>query len=95
MIPVEVTYSDLRPTVAFGMDNAEENFEKGVLTKSRLWGYEKEQRVIDHLRGPGVHRYAIESRLYAVIAGMKISNDNFLKLKSDVDFAKKSITWRG
>ncbi|WP_339064894.1 DUF2971 domain-containing protein [Teredinibacter turnerae] len=90
LIPFPITYSKKRPVIKYGKENDEDLIDKSILTKYIDWSYEKEQRVIEHLRGPGIHCYQRESRLNSVISGMNISMENLKTLKNDVESIRKT-----
>jgi hypothetical protein len=71
----EVEYVDERPTVAIVTDaeDREVLFRRGLATKSKVWGYEREYRAIN-LDGPGPVRFD-PSLLTGVILGARIARD--------------------
>lgn len=90
LIPVEVTYCENRPKLKFGIDPENDAIEKIVYSKAKLWEYEREHRVTDHVRGPGIHSYSRDKLLVGVIAGMKMNDGNYLKLQNIVSDLKSS-----
>lgn len=75
LVPHEVQYQKNKPLVSF-FDDAEEKRRKYFLIKGHDWCYEQEERVIDYVRGQGIHPYD-RSILNSVIVGMKMDNDNY------------------
>lgn len=89
LFPLEVNYSAERPALKYGVDSNQENLEKLMLTKSILWEYESEYRVIDQTRGPGIHSYHRDKVLCSVIAGMNISDTNYDLLGKEVSLLRE------
>jgi len=58
--------------------------DKQLLAKSLDWKYEKEERVIDHERGHGIHKYRRDEILASVISGMRMDKSVFKILESAV-----------
>ena len=58
MVSLPIKYQEDRPVVAIGIEDFDSLLEKQSLTKSSDWAYEDEVRVIDHVRGPGIHSYS-------------------------------------
>ncbi len=54
LLPLPVTYQSGRPTIRIGAELPEDLVNRIVLTKSEEWEYEAEERVVDHLRPPGL-----------------------------------------
>lgn len=73
LYPFSVTYSDKRPSLDF--DNINSSLQTGLLTKHTGWAYEEEERVIDLVHGPGIHKFN-PALINSVILGMKMSPDN-------------------
>ena len=46
LFPLPITYSEQRPVYKYGIDNDDESLKKLLLTKSDIWSYEQEERVI-------------------------------------------------
>lgn len=84
LLPYEVEYTFKRPMVNLGSDSKTDQMKKVLLTKSVHWKYEAERRVIDIDRGPGIHPYYRDRTLNCVIAGMRMSDDDFEVLKQAV-----------
>jgi hypothetical protein len=68
-----------------------ESFDEHFLTKGEDWEYEQEERVIDHYRKAGIHAYDRKRILKSVIAGMRMSDDDFAVLKNTVDQVNKEF----
>lgn len=86
LLPLPVCYTVNRPYIKLGIeDHPDDLFNKVALTKSIDWKYEKEERVIDHQRGPGIYKYRRDEILCSVIAGLKMREDNYTYLESVVD----------
>jgi len=83
LVPTDkVEYKLKRPIIRF--DDAPSNqVTKQFLTKSLVWKYEQEERVIDFTRGHGVHNYN-QNVLKSVIAGANIG-EKFNNLKDEVN----------
>ena len=73
LYPYRVKYSDKRPSLDF--DNMNTSLQTGLLTKHTGWEYEQEERVIDLIHGPGIHKFN-PNLVNSVILGLKISQDN-------------------
>lgn len=80
LIPLPIKYKIDRPLIGVFEETTHENLEKHLLTKSEDWKYENEERLIDHIRGPGIHAYNRNSILCAVIAGIGMTQENKDKL---------------
>jgi hypothetical protein len=52
-----VRYQLERPVLDLASDDAHTQSEKALLTKADYWSYEKEWRILEHDKGPGVHVY--------------------------------------
>lgn len=88
LVPFPITYSKNRPVLEVFENVTHESLKKHLLTKSIDWEYEEEERVIDHIRGPGIHSYNRNKILCSVVAGIKMSEDNYKiisKIVSDVN----------
>jgi hypothetical protein len=68
-----VDYAEEYPNVSF-LESNEKRLETTLLTKSSHWIYEREWRIIEHRRPPGIQPYPRAS-LACVILGVNISND--------------------
>lgn len=86
LLPSKVEYKQDKPII-----NSPDAFQKHFLTKSLDWKYEQEERVIDDIRKAGIHFYNREQILKSVIAGMKMSDDDFVTLKNTVDAVNKEL----
>ena len=84
LTPLEVKYEKTKPIV-----NPYEEYrvlcEKYFLVKGDDWIYEQEERVVDSLRGPGIHPYERKVILKSVIAGMRMCDDHLAILKNTVE----------
>lgn len=71
----EVKYTQTRPTVfAFKDGNEQEQLDGALLTKSELWFYEEEWRMIYYRRGPGIYTIPHDA-LKRIIFGAAASKD--------------------
>ncbi|MGZ8191312.1 MAG: DUF2971 domain-containing protein [Methylococcaceae bacterium] len=82
-----VVYKKEKPIIVTG--KASKSFKEYFLTKSIDWEYEQEERVIDFIRGEGIHPYNRKQILKSVIAGMRMSDGDFTELKNTVDNINK------
>lgn len=80
LVPFPVTYRTNRPHIRIGTEYPDNLLEQALLTKSLDWKYEAEERVISEGHGPGIFPYRRDEVLCSVIAGMKMSQDNYQKL---------------
>ncbi|MBY6191990.1 DUF2971 domain-containing protein [Microbulbifer agarilyticus] len=80
LIPLEVHYGKQRPEVKYGAEDPQATLQKMIFTKSSVWSYESEHRVLDHKRGPGIHEYNRNKLLVSVIAGMRMTDGNYERL---------------
>jgi hypothetical protein len=80
LIPLLVEYEKEKPIVT-----SRESDTESLLTKGKDWEYEQEERVIDFERGAGIYPYDRNRILKSVIAGMRMSDDDFVVLKNTVD----------
>ncbi len=87
LIPLEVHYEKDKPVV----NSDEETHKKHFLTKSIDWQYEEEERVLDDVRKAGIHPYNRKQVLKSVIAGMKMTDENFVTLKNAVAKVNKEL----
>jgi len=90
LLPFPVAYQPGRPIIKIGQELPQDLVDKIVLTKSRDWVYEEEERVVDHLRGPGIHQYRREEILSTVIAGSRMSATDRDTLAKAVSAAAKN-----
>jgi hypothetical protein len=84
LVPLEVKYQNAKPIID-AYDDARVNSNKHFLVKGHDWKYEQEERVIDYLRGHGIHSYDRKTILKSVIAGMRMCDDHFIILKNTVE----------
>lgn len=80
LIPHKIIYSKKRPMIGPVGHDPQAEFEQHSLTKSLDWRYEQEERVFDHIRGPGIHSYRRNEILCSVIAGMRMEPPEYKKL---------------
>ena len=83
LLPFVVQYSAEKPMLDLN-DETLTNMNKAYLTKSKEWEYECEERVLDYRRGHGIHRYERETILKSVVAGMRMSEENFETLGNEI-----------
>ncbi len=83
LYPLEVVYSEDKPVID-PSDNDVINTKKQYLTKSKDWEYEQEERVVDNMRGSGIHPYEHKIILKSVIAGLKMKDTDYTSLKSTI-----------
>jgi len=84
LVPDEVKYEEAKPIV----DPYEDQLvmcDKYFFVKGHDWKYEQEERVVDYIRGPGIHRYERKIILKSIIAGMRMCNNHFVLLKNTVE----------
>ena len=84
LVPFPVQYEEEKPIID-PHDHEMVNMVKNFLTKGKDWEYENEERVIDYVRGKGIHPYNRKKILKSVIAGMRMSSDNYQSLKKIID----------
>ncbi|PSU75033.1 DUF2971 domain-containing protein [Photobacterium phosphoreum] len=88
LIGYDVDYVDLMPILKAAKGDFD-SVRRMFLCKSKDWEYESEYRVLTMNKGAGIHRFNGEL-ISRVIAGVKISDDNFILLQSLVSkIAKK------
>ena len=58
---------------------------KIILTKSADWEYEEEERVINRMRGSGIHPYRRDKLLVSVIAGIRAGDHEYSILQELTD----------
>jgi hypothetical protein len=87
---LEVNYELERPVVNPIRESALERFKKTILTKSSMWDYEKEWRVIEYGNGPGIYKFQPEL-LRFIILGAAISNDHKNKILEWVSRRKTKL----
>ena len=90
LLPFPVTYQPGRPSIRIGVELPKDLVNRIVLTKSNEWEYEAEERVVDHLRPPGIYPYRRNEILCSVIAGMRMAKPNYLELARIVSEAAES-----
>lgn len=90
LLPFAVTYQSGRPTIRIGVELPQDLVNRIVLTKSQEWEYEAEERVVDHLRPPGIYPYRRDEILASVIAGMRLEPKNRTALASLVSKAAET-----
>lgn len=84
LIPIdEVEYKLERPVIQFD-DDKNDQVTKQFLTKSLVWKYEQEERVIDFKRGHGIHRYH-QNVLKSVFAGANIGKNDLHDLAKEIN----------
>lgn len=88
IMPLPVVYQVERPVVDWA---AEFDVAQYFLTKSPDWKYEQEERILTTWDGPGIHPYSRKHFLWSVIAGSRMSLENYLVLKSAVDQVGREI----
>jgi len=81
LIPQEVEYQESKPVVNFS-DDQETKMKKQFLIKGIDWKYEQEERVIDYVRGSGIHKYDQNNILISVLAGMKMEPAEYPSLEN-------------
>jgi len=80
LLPFPVIYQPGRPSIKVGVELPQDLVNKIVLTKCNEWEYEAEERVVDHLRPPGIYPYSRNEVLCSVIAGMRMEKPEHLEL---------------
>lgn len=80
LLPFPITYQSGRPSIRIGSELPEDLVNRIVLTKSKDWEYEAEERVVDHTRPPGIYSYRRDEILCSVIAGMRMEPSNRAEL---------------
>jgi len=84
LIPQKIKYQKTKPVVNF-FDDKDVKIKKQFLVKGECWRYEQEERVIDYVRGAGIHKYDRETILHSVIAGMKMEDCNYMTLVESIN----------
>lgn len=87
IVPQVVEYVEHRPMVQWGDSNSDH--VEYVLTKSRDWAYEEEERTIKMDGGPGIYPYPRKHFLHSVTAGARMNDINFAELKAAVENAEE------
>ena len=80
----EVKYPPVRPRINPFRQSKLEMTEAALLTKAEHWQYEKEWRLIQYTKGPGVYRFPPEA-LTGVILGAQMSATNQAKVLSWIE----------
>ena len=93
LIPQEVEYQVSKPVVNF-FDDKDVMIKKQFLIKGEDWEYEQEERVIDYVRGHGIHRYDRATVLHSVIAGMKMDGQKYMTLVESINKANDDLNLR-
>ncbi|RNF92998.1 DUF2971 domain-containing protein [Pseudomonas putida] len=88
IMPFPVEYQAERPIIDWGSGC---DIAQYFLTKSPDWEYEQEERILTTWQGPGIHPYSRKHFLWAVIAGSRMSPENYLALQTAVDQAAREI----
>lgn len=89
MIPLPVTYSDERPILDWASYSAD--VTGYLLTKSRDWAYEEEERILTATDGPGFYEYSRYLFLHSVTAGVRVSKEDLQLLQEAVTKASEDI----
>ena len=84
LYPLPVDYCTERPIVLYGSDSDLETSQKALLSKSVDWDYERESRVIDTTRPPGIYHYNRNLILHSVAAGLNMEDEDYHRLGSIV-----------
>ncbi|MBT1073783.1 DUF2971 domain-containing protein [Geobacter grbiciae] len=92
LVPHEVEYEIDKPIISF-FDTEDEKRRKQFLIKGIDWKYEQEERVIDYVRGHGIHTYDISIQ-NSVIAGMRMDPANYHILEQCIDELNLKNTMR-
>jgi Protein of unknown function (DUF2971) len=90
LFPHPVIYQKNRPKIQIPEEQGRDILDRLVLTKSKIWEYEEEERVINNERGSGIHPYSRDEILCSVIAGLKISAPNYAQLDEIVKALAKT-----
>ena len=90
LLPYPVIYQPGRPSIKVGVELPEDLVNRIVLTKSNEWEYEAEERVVDHLRPPGIYPYSRNEILSSVIAGSRMEEQQYVELARIVSTAAES-----
>jgi len=86
LVPFSVEYKKEKPIII-----SPKSLKEYALTKGEDWKYEQEERVIDFIRGCGIHPYDRKQILKSVIAGMRMSDADFSVLKKSVDAVNTAL----
>lgn len=90
LLPFPVKYQSKRPSIKIGQELPDDVVEKILLTKSKDWAYEQEERVVYQGRGPGIYSYRRDEILASVVTGLKMPAADRQKLELAVRHAAKS-----
>ena len=90
LIPQKIKYQKTKPVVNF-FDDKDVKIKKQFLVKGECWRYEQEERVIDYVRGAGIHKYDRETILHSVIAGMKMEDCNYMTLVESINKTNRDM----
>ena len=91
LIPQEVEYQTSKPKVNLVDDNNDVKIWKQFQVKGKDWAYEHEERVIDYVRGHGIHKYDRKTILHSVIAGMKMKDPDYMTLVESINKINKDL----
>ncbi len=81
----KVDYSEIRPVMDPSNTNRQDELKKFLLTKSKEWSYEQEERVLGLDIKPGIYPYARDIILKSVFAGVSMKDSDYQILKTTVD----------
>lgn len=81
-----------RPQIQIGAEYSKDLVDKIILTKSADWAYEQEERVVDHIRGPGIFPCRRDEILCSIVAGLKMTESDYRKLREIVRSLTKAST---
>lgn len=84
LTPQVVEYQVPKPVVSF-FDDKDTMTKKQFLIKGADWTYEQEERVIDYVRGHGIHKYDRPTILSSIIAGMNMGHQEYMALVKSVE----------
>lgn len=86
----KVAYQQMLPVVNIIKDSYEEQMAKTILVKASFWEYEREWRIVEHEKGPGVHKFPSEL-LDGVILGLKTSVEDRERVVSWINNQKHHV----
>lgn len=75
----KIKYCEVYPSINFFKSSRDAQTEATLLTKAKLWCYEKEWRIIEHERGAGTYSFPQEL-LTGVIIGCQMPDENKNKI---------------
>lgn len=90
LVPQVVEYQVARPVVSF-FDDKDTKITKQFLIKGEDWRYEQEERVIDYVRGHGIHKYDRATILRSIIAGMNMGCQEYTALAESAAKATREL----